>query len=81
MIYIYTKETCHYCVRAKKLLQSYGLDYEERKIVKRDDEIHKQLKLMVPDARTVPQIFHQEGLKRTHVGGYEELVDWLETKT
>ncbi len=53
---IYTRMFCGYCTRAKRLLDSKGVDYTEYDItmdaVKRSEMIDRK-----PDARTVPQIF------------------------
>lgn len=68
MIEIYTKFTCPYCARAKALLASKGVSFEEYDITmggpKRDEMIER-----VPEAKTVPQIF----IHGTHVGGCDDL--------
>ncbi|MBV7260250.1 glutaredoxin 3 [Erythrobacter crassostreae] len=65
---IYTKFTCPFCVRAKRLLSSKGVEFNEFDISmggpKRDEMTER-----APDARTVPQIF----IGDTHVGGSDEL--------
>nr|WP_298927986.1 glutaredoxin 3 [uncultured Erythrobacter sp.] len=65
---IYTKFTCPFCVRAKRLLSSKGVEFNEFDISmggpKREEMIAR-----APEARTVPQIFIGE----THVGGSDEL--------
>ncbi|ABC63382.1 glutaredoxin 3 [Erythrobacter litoralis] len=65
---IYTKFGCGYCVRAKRLLDEKGVDYEEFDITmggpKRDE-----MRERAPGAMTVPQIF----IGDTHVGGSDEL--------
>ena len=65
---IYTKFGCGFCVRAKKLLESKGVEYNEYDITmggpKRDEMMER-----APNARTVPQIF----IDGTHVGGSDEL--------
>ena len=64
---IWSKEQCPYCVQAKKLLELKGIEYEERNIQK--DWTKEQLLEVVPEARTLPQIF----LDGEHVGGFTEL--------
>jgi glutaredoxin len=64
---IWSKDSCAYCVQAKQLLESKGIEYEERKIGK--EWTKEQLLEAVPTARTVPQIF----LDSEYVGGYIEL--------
>ena len=65
---IYTKFGCGYCYRAKRLLDSKGIDYIEHDITlggaKRAEMLER-----APGARTVPQIFVGE----THVGGSDDL--------
>jgi glutaredoxin 3 len=65
---IYTKMFCPYCVRAKRLLDEKGVDFEEYDITlggpKRAEMIQRA------DGRTtVPQIF----IGGTHVGGSDDL--------
>ncbi len=65
---IYSKFTCPFCVRAKRLLSSKGVEYKEHDITmggaKRDEMLSR-----APQARTVPQIF----IGDVHVGGSDEL--------
>lgn len=65
---IYTKFGCGYCYRAKRLLDSKGVTYNEYDITfggpKRDEMMQR-----APMARTVPQIF----IGSTHVGGSDDL--------
>lgn len=72
MITIYTRAGCHYCDLAKSLLDLHREPYNELSI---DTDITvEQLKSLVPGARSVPQIM-DDGL---HIGGYKELVRYLE---
>ena len=53
-VVVYTKKVCHYCTRAKALLQRKGVAYEEVD-VEGDDQ--KRLWLAeVTGQKTVPQI-------------------------
>jgi glutaredoxin 3 len=65
---IYTKFACPYCVRAKQLLDSKGVQYTEYDITmggpKRDEMLAR-----VPGARTVPQIL----INDTPIGGSDDL--------
>jgi glutaredoxin 3 len=56
-------------------LNSKGYEYEERVIG--EGWTREQLLEAVPTARTVPQIFIGEEL----VGGYDQLVVWIENKS
>jgi len=64
---VWSKDQCPYCVQAKSLLESRGIEYEERNVSK--DWTKEQLLEAVPTARTLPQIF----LGEEHVGGFNEL--------
>jgi len=65
---MYTKFACPFCVRAKQLLASKGVTFNEFDITmggsKRDEMLER-----APSARTVPQIFIGE----THIGGSDDL--------
>jgi glutaredoxin 3 len=65
---IYTKMFCGYCHRAKRLLDSKGVNYVEFDITmngaKRDEMIAR-----APGARTVPQIFIDD----RPIGGSDDL--------
>jgi len=65
---VYSKLYCPFCVRAKHLLSSKGVDFTVYDITmggpKREEMIAR-----APQARTVPQIF----IGDTHVGGSDEL--------
>tara|TARA_B100000902_G_C27105791_1_gene811075 strand:- start:170 stop:433 length:264 start_codon:yes stop_codon:yes gene_type:complete len=67
-IIVYSSNFCHYCVKAKKLLERLNLSYQEINIQnfpeKRDEMLSKS-----NGKRTVPQIFVND----YHVGGYDEL--------
>lgn len=70
-IEIYTTQTCPYCMRAKKLLTSLGLAYEEHNVEDSFDEMCKNLseKYNQPGIATVPQII----INGNYVGGYDNL--------
>jgi glutaredoxin 3 len=66
-ITIYTTRWCGYCVRAKALLDSKGLPYEE---VNLDDDPHFRRTLLdLTGGWTVPQIL----IDGRPIGGYAEL--------
>ena len=64
---VWSKENCPFCVQAKALLESKGIEFEERNVNK--DWTKEQLLEAVPNARTLPQIF----LDEAHIGGFAEL--------
>ena len=65
---VWSKDQCPYCVQAKALLESKGIEYEERNIM-HGTYTKEQLLEAVPTARTLPQIF----LDEVYVGGFNEL--------
>ena len=71
---VWSKDQCPYCVQAKALLESRGIEYEERNI--NDGWDKEDLLAAVPGARTVPQIFLDEQL----IGGFTELRKHFDTK-
>ena len=64
---VWSKDGCSHCVKAKSLLESNGIEFEERNVSK--DWTKDQLLAAVPNARTLPQIFLDDKL----VGGFNEL--------
>lgn len=65
---IYTKFGCGFCYRAKRLLDSKGVSYNEFDITMGGPKRAEMLQ-RAPEARTVPQIFVGD----TYVGGSDEL--------
>ncbi len=66
-IEVYSKEWCPYCTKAKALLRSKKLDYDEIDIT--SDAEGEQEMITRSRRRTVPQIFIDE----KSVGGYDDL--------
>ena len=66
-IQMYTTRWCGYCVRAKALLDSRGLEYEE--ISLDDDPTFRHRLLELTGGWTVPQIL----VDGRPIGGYTEL--------
>ena len=64
---VWSKDSCPFCVQAKALLESRGIEFEERNVSK--DWTKEQLLEAVPTARTLPQIFVDD----TYIGGFTEL--------
>ena len=67
-IKIYTANYCGYCARAKALLRSKGLAFEEIDVTE-DGQMRERLVEMSSGRRTVPQIF----IGGTAIGGYADL--------
>ena len=66
---MYTTAVCPYCVRAKQILKSRGVDQIEEIRVDTDPQARDQM-MNITGRRTVPQIF----IGATHVGGCDDLV-------
>ena len=66
-VQMYTTAWCGYCVRAKALLDSKGIEYEEIRLD--DDPRFRQKLLDLTGGWTVPQIL----LDGRPIGGYTEL--------
>ena len=64
---MYTTRWCGYCVRAKALLESKGLHYEEVSVD--DDPDFRRTLLELTGGFTVPQIL----IDGEPIGGYSEL--------
>ena len=64
---VWSKYQCPYCDQAKALLNSKGIQFEERKIG--DGWTKEDLLEAIPTARTVPQIIMDGEL----IGGFTEL--------
>jgi glutaredoxin 3 len=67
---MYTTAVCPYCIRAKQILKSKGVDAIDE--VRVDMNPQERSKMMeITGRRTVPQIF----IGDKHVGGCDDLVD------
>jgi len=69
-IIIYTTTYCPYCVKAKNLLTSKGLEYREVN-VEGDTNLREELVIKSGGRKTVPQIF----IGDIHIGGCDDLHD------
>jgi len=66
---MYTTAVCPYCVRAKQLLKSKGVDQIEE--IRIDlDPVQRDHMMQTTGRRTVPQIYVGD----THVGGCDDLM-------
>ena len=68
-IKMYTTGYCPYCVRAKALLKSKGVDVIEEIRIDTDPAQRDEM-MRITGRRTVPQIF----IGSTHVGGCDDLI-------
>ena len=66
-VVIYSTRFCPYCVRAKKLLDAKGVEYNEIRV---DTDMHMRKEMVERSGRTsVPQIF----INQEHIGGCDDL--------
>lgn len=68
---IYSTQFCPYCVAAKRLLNSKGIEYKEID-VSNDPEKRREME-EISRRRTVPQIF-ADG---KHIGGFTDLAAYF----
>lgn len=66
---IWSKDNCPYCDHAKALLNSKGIEYDEKRVGEGHPYTKEDLLAAVPTARTFPQIF----LGEDYVGGFTDL--------
>lgn len=67
---IYTWKSCPFCIRAKSLLRSKGVDLTEYSI-DGDEAARAQMAQRAHGRRSVPQIF----IDNQHVGGCDDLYE------
>jgi|TARA_R110000803_G_scaffold151944_2_gene216994 glutaredoxin len=72
VITVYSKPNCLYCEKAKYLLKSLGLQYEEKTVTK-DLSVEELYKVLDKQVRTIPQIV----IDKNHIGGYNELKEYF----
>mgnify|MGYP001474700472 CR=1 FL=1 len=66
---MYTTAVCPFCIRAKQILKSRGVEQIEEVRVDTDPQAREQM-MAATGRRTVPQIF----IGTEHVGGCDELL-------
>ena len=66
---MYTTAVCPYCIRAKQILKSKGVDQIEEIRIDSDPQARATM-MDITRRRTVPQIF----IGDTHVGGCDDLI-------
>ena len=66
---MYTTAVCPYCIRAKSILKTKGVEKIEEIRIDQDQAAMKHM-MEITGRRTVPQIF----IGDTHVGGCDDLM-------
>ena len=74
-IVIYSKNNCTFCNKAKHLVKTLGLTYEEKKMEEFDSP-QAMLEDIGKPVRTMPQIKIDDKL----VGGYNQLIEYFTDK-
>jgi glutaredoxin 3 len=67
-VIIYGTLTCPFCISAKSLLDSKGVEYKEI-LVDKDPSKKEEMLAKSNGRRTVPQIF----INDRHIGGFDDL--------
>ena len=76
-ITVYSKNNCVFCNKAKHLLKTLGLEYEEKSLEKDfDSDPSKLIEDIGKNVRTMPQIKIDDEL----VGGYNQLIEYYADK-
>jgi glutaredoxin 3 len=69
VVKMYTTAVCPFCIRAKQVLKSKGVEHIEE--IRIDtDPVARDVMMSSTGRRTVPQIF----IGQTHVGGCDDLI-------
>lgn len=66
---VWSKDNCPYCTKAKNMLKSKGIPFEERNISSDPQWTREALLEAAPNARTMPQIW----LHGEYIGGCDQL--------
>ena len=72
---MYSKDNCPFCEKAQHLLAQHNIDVEVKKVGV--DVTREELLELLPNARSVPQIF----LYGNYIGGYDQLTEYFENNT
>jgi glutaredoxin len=76
-ILIYSKNNCQFCNKAKHLIKTLGLEYEEKSLEKDfDSDPSKMMEDIGKPVRTMPQIKIDGQL----IGGYNQLIEHFADK-
>ncbi|EGQ8441989.1 glutaredoxin [Vibrio cholerae] len=76
---VFGKATCPYCVKAKQLLDTAGIDYRYHDVVKESAALYR----MIPEVKAIigektPVTVPQTWLNGQYIGGCDALEKWLQ---
>ena len=74
---IFSKPTCPFCIKAIELLEEQGYGYETINFDESQQQILNEIKHAY-EWKTVPMIFKREKENLVFIGGYSDLVLFLE---
>ena len=75
-VIIYGKPSCVFCEAAKQLCMNHGISYVYKDVSETTNL--DELRLTLPNIKTVPQVFTEDGL---HLGGFSEFKQLTEEST
>lgn len=78
MYKVFTQPNCAGCSTVKNLLKQNGLPFEELDISNPDNK--NKLFWLLPDARSVPQVFFDDTYEIEYLGGLEAIKEYLRAK-
>jgi glutaredoxin 3 len=74
---IFTKDACHFCTKAKALMNQFNIPFTEiDAVANKTDLIDRVVAATGLEPKTLPQIF----IDGVHIGGHNHLVDFLKGK-
>jgi len=76
--YLYTSPQCNFCDKAKQLLEKKGLKFIVMELSREHDTLIRLKEEM--EWNTVPMVFEMEGRDKKFIGGYTDLLEYLEDK-
>ena len=84
MFLVYSKPNCTYCVQAKALITSKGLEHIEIHLDQGQEKVKgnkyisvESFKEVLPNAKTLPQIFYSTDTSYEYIGGFDDLKEYL----
>lgn len=77
-VHIYSLPECQFCKKAKQLLTTKGVEYQDHDVLNNSLEMQKMLKLVTGKVHpiTLPQIF----INKKRIGGFDDLEEYFNKK-
>tara|TARA_B100000579_G_C22714468_1_gene796219 strand:+ start:535 stop:795 length:261 start_codon:yes stop_codon:yes gene_type:complete len=77
---LFVREDCPYCVKAESLLKQIGAEYKIVNFTKQQSSLLQEVKDAY-DWQTVPMIFERDGNIVNFIGGFTDLIKYLNEKS